>query len=78
MEVHLSPELEGKLTRIAAEQGRNAESLVSEAVELLVGQIASHDEWFVREVEAGLSAADRDEFIEHDAVRALIDSRYPG
>jgi predicted transcriptional regulator len=27
--------------------------------------------WFVREVEAGLSAADRGEFIEHDAVRSL-------
>jgi predicted transcriptional regulator len=74
MEVHLSPELEGKLTRIAAERGRDTESLVFEAVERFVG----HDEWFVREVETGLSAADRGEFIEHDAVRSLIDSRYPG
>jgi len=74
MEVHLSPELEGQLQRIAAEQGRDAESLVFEAVERLVG----HEEWFVREVEQGLAAADRGEFIEHAEVGKLIDSRYPG
>ena len=74
MEVHFPPELEGKLTRIAAEQGRDTESLVFEAVERLVG----YDEWFLREVETGLSAADRDEFVEHADVRTLIDRRYPG
>ena len=74
MEVHLSPELENQLQRIAAEQGRDAESLVSEAVERLVG----HEEWFVREVEQGLAAADRGEFIEHAEVAKLIDNRYPG
>jgi len=74
MEVHLSPELEGQLQRIAAEQGRDAESLVSEAVERLVG----YEEWFVREVEQGLAAADRGEFTEHAEVGKLIDSRYPG
>jgi predicted transcriptional regulator len=73
MEVHLSPELEDQLQRIAAEQGRNAESLVFEAVERLVG----HEGWFVREVEKGL-AADRGEFVEHSEVGKLIDSRYPG
>ena len=46
MEVHFPPELESKLSRIAAERGRNTESLVFEAVERLAGQIASHDEWF--------------------------------
>jgi predicted DNA-binding protein len=40
MEVHLSAELEDKLTQIAAQQGRNTESLVCEAVERLVGQFA--------------------------------------
>ena len=37
MEVHFSPEWESQLARLAAEQGRNAESLVFEAVERLVG-----------------------------------------
>jgi hypothetical protein len=44
MEVHFPPELESKLSKIAAERGRNTESLVFEAAERLVGQIASHDE----------------------------------
>jgi len=77
MEIHFPPELESKLSRIAAERGRNTESLVFEAVERLVGQIANHDEWFLREVEKGIAAADRGEFIEHAEVRTLIDSRYP-
>ena len=78
MEVQFSPELEGKLTRIAAEQGRKTESLVFEAVEILVGQLSDLDAWFIREVEMGLSAAERGEFKEHSGVRTLIDSRYPG
>lgn len=78
MDVHFPPELEGKLARIAAERGRKSESLVFEAVERLIVELASHDEWFAGEVEKGLAAADRNQFIEHERVRALIDSRYPG
>jgi len=74
MEAHLSPDLEAKLSRVAAEQGRDAETLVQEAVERLV----DYDEWFLREVEKGLAVADRGEFIEHDDVLRMIDSRYPG
>jgi predicted transcriptional regulator len=74
MEVNLSPELEAKLNRKAAEQGRNSQSLIQEAVERLV----DYDEWFIREVETGLAAADRGEFVEHDEVGKLIDSRFPG
>jgi len=73
MEVNLPPELETKLNRKAAQQGRDSASLVREAVERLV----DHDEWFVREVEKGLAAADRGEFVEHDEVGKLIDRRYP-
>jgi predicted transcriptional regulator len=73
MEVHLTPDLQAKLTRLATEQGRDSQALVLEAVERLV----DYDDWFLREVEKGVSAADRGEFIEHDAVGALINSRYP-
>ena len=73
MEVHFSPELEGQLTRLAAEQGRNAESLVCEAVERFVG----HEQWFVAAVEKGIAAADRGEFVEHAEVGRLIDSWSP-
>jgi predicted transcriptional regulator len=74
MEVHFNPDLQAKLSRIATQQGREAETLVLEAVERLV----DYDDWFLREVDKGLAAADRGEFVEHDAVRKLIDTRYPG
>ena len=74
MEVRLSPELEAKLNRVAAQQGRDRESLVHEAVERLV----DYDQWFLSEVEKGLAAADRDELIDHEEVGKLIDRRYPG
>jgi predicted transcriptional regulator len=48
--------------------------LVLEAVERMV----NYDEWFLREVEKGMTAAQRGEFVDHDEVRKLIDRRYPG
>ncbi len=74
MEVKLSPELQSKLERKAAQEGRNSEALVQEAVERLV----DYDAWFVREVEAGLAAADRGELLDHEEIGNLIDTRYPG
>lgn len=74
MEVHFSPDLQAKLSRVATQQGRDPQTLVQEAVERLV----DYDDWFLQEVDKGLAAADRGEFVEHDAVRKLIDSRYPG
>lgn len=74
MEVNLSPELEAKLNRKAAQEGRDSQSLVQEAVERLV----SYDEWFIREVEKGLAAADSGDFLEHKEVGKLIDGRFPG
>lgn len=59
---------------MAFEQGRESEALVVEAVKRML----NHDEWFLREVEKGLAAADRGEFVEHDEIRRLIDHRYPG
>lgn len=74
MEVKLSPELEAKLARLATAQGRDSEALVVEAVERMI----DYDEWFDREVDRGISAADRGEFVEHADVKKLIDRRYPG
>ena len=74
MDVPLSPDLQAKLSRLAAQQGRASEALVVEAIERLV----SYDEWFLREVEKGLAAADRGEFVEHSDLRKMIDERYPG
>jgi predicted transcriptional regulator len=74
MEVKLSPELEAKLNRKAAMEGRDSQSLVQEAVERLV----NYDEWFIREIEKGLAAADSGDFLEHEEIGKLIDGRFPG
>ncbi|MGH7840483.1 MAG: CopG family ribbon-helix-helix protein [Candidatus Binataceae bacterium] len=59
---------------MAAAQGRATEALVQEALERLL----DYDEWFLREVENGLAAADRGEFVEHGDMRKMINNRYPG
>ncbi len=69
MEVNLPPDLQAKLERLATEQGRNSESLVHEAVERFVG----YDEWFMRQVEDGLSQIQRGEVLEHEEVAARIE-----
>jgi predicted transcriptional regulator len=74
MDVPLNPDLQAKLIRLAAHQGRASEVLGVEAVERLV----NCDEWFLREVEKGLAAADRGEFVEHSDLRKMIAERYPG
>jgi predicted transcriptional regulator len=73
MEVEFTPDLQAKLTRLAAEQGRDTQTLVREAVERLV----DYDEWFLREVDRGLAAADRGEFIDHEEIITNIHHRYP-
>jgi predicted transcriptional regulator len=73
MEVRLKPDLEAKLNRLASQQSRDSETLVVEAIERLV----NYDEWFVREVEKGLAAAERGEFQDHEEVGRSIQRRYP-
>ena len=73
MEVPLTPDLQKKLSRLAASQGRDSQSLVVEAVERLL----NYDEWFLREVEKGIAAADRGDLTEHDEIRKLIRQLYP-
>jgi predicted transcriptional regulator len=73
MEVQFTPDQQDKLARMAAAQGRAAEALVQEAVDRLL----SHEVWFSQEVDRGLAAADKGEFVEHDDVRRMIESRYP-
>ncbi len=74
MEVSIGSDLQAKLVRLAAERGQDAQALVQEAIEKLV----DYDEWFLREVESGLAAADRGELIDHEEIGKLINRRYPG
>ena len=74
MEINLDPDLQAKLTRLAAQRGRDTQAIVQEAIERFV----DYDEWFLREVEKGLASADRGEFIEHEEIGKLLAKRYPG
>jgi predicted transcriptional regulator len=74
MDVRLKPEVETKLSRIAAERGRATESLIEEAVQ----RFLEHDDWFRGEVEKGLKDLEEGRFIEDDEIRRMIEERYPG
>ena len=69
MEVHLAPEIEAKLARIAAESGRDAEGIAREAVERFV----NYDEWFLSEVAKGLDQIDHGETLSHEEVGVRIE-----
>lgn len=69
MEVNLKPELQAKLDEVAAQQGRDAQSLVIEAVERLI----DYEAWFVQEVEKGLAEIERGEVLEHEEVGARLE-----
>ncbi len=74
MNLQVPPELEAKLTRLAAETGRTADQV---ALDLLASSI-DHDEWFRSEVEKGRVAAREGRLIDHDEVASRIDRRYRG
>ena len=69
MEISLGQELEAKLTRIAADSGKNADQVVRE----LVTNYLDHDEWFKSEVGKGLASLDAGKSVPHDEVRRRID-----
>ena len=73
MEVHFNPELQEKLTRVAAENRRNADDYVQQLVESYL----DHDAWFRQKVTASLRQLNRGEFLSHDDVGAEIEKMFP-
>ena len=71
MQLNLSPEMEARLARIAANQGRDAESVVLDAVERLL----SYDEWIHTKVKHGIASADRGETLSHEEVGRRLEER---
>jgi predicted transcriptional regulator len=69
MEVHLNPDVEAKLNRLAAAQGRETQALAQEAV----ARFVDYDEWFIREVEKGLASGDRGELLSHEDVGTRLE-----
>jgi len=64
MDVHLTPDLEGKLAAAASRRGVSVEALAREALERAV----DYDDWFIREVETGLAQIEAGQTLTHDAV----------
>src|SRR5688572_305164 len=71
MELHLKPELEARIARIAGETGRNAGEVIEELLETLL----DYDDWFGREIRKNLDEADRGLLLEHDDIVALVEQR---
>jgi predicted transcriptional regulator len=71
MEVHLNPDLQARLAHLAAQQGRDTEALAREAIERLV----DYDEWFIREVEKGLTQIEQGKVLTHEEVGARMERR---
>jgi predicted transcriptional regulator len=77
MEVHLNPDIQAKLSRIATARGSDAELLAREAIEHFV----DYDDWFIREVETGLAQIESGAVLSHQEVgtrmeRLLIEKQH--
>ncbi len=64
MEVPLTPELQAKVNRAAADNKRAA----GEYVQQLVEHYVDHDAWFRQQVKEGLAQLDRGESLSHEEV----------
>ena len=64
MNLHVPPELEAKLDRLAAATGRRPDQL---ALDLLATSV-DHDDWFREEVEKGRESARAGRLLDHDEV----------
>ena len=69
MELHLTPDREARLHRVAARTGKNAEQIVVEAVDRML----EYDERFAAAVEEGRASARSGDLLEHDEVVERIE-----
>jgi len=69
MEVHLTPEQEARLVKLAARDGRSPDQLVQEALNLFF----EADGDFVEAVMKGLASLDRGDGLTHEEVGKRID-----
>ena len=64
MEVPLHPEKEAQLAKIASQRGLKTDQLAQQVLD----RYLEDDTRFVEAVNLGLAAADRGDFVEHEAV----------
>ena len=72
MEVHLKPEKQSQLQRLATRTGRDAAQVVEEAVDRLL----EYDARFIAAVEKGRESARRGELLEHDELVERIERMF--
>ncbi len=70
MEVHFTPEQEAQLSEIATNAGIDAERLVKDAALRLLQEEAR----FREDVQRGIAAADRGDFVSHEEVWANVET----
>jgi len=73
MEVHLTPEQEAELGKLATRKGRKANQLAQE----VLGLYLEHEARFIEAVKRGLESLDRGEYVSHEEVGARIDRLFP-
>jgi len=69
MEVHLTPEQEAKLSKLATRKGRHADELAQE----VIGFYLEHEARFIEAVKRGMESLDRGEYVSHEEVAARIE-----
>ena len=69
MELHLSPENEDRLSKLALGSGRDAAALARE----VIGRYLDAESRFIETVEAGEVALDRDDVLTHGEVGIQVD-----
>lgn len=69
MEVYFTPEQEARLHELATRTGRNAEQVVGDAVDRMLG----YEERFIAAAEEGRAYPRRGELLEHDEVVERIE-----
>lgn len=74
MDIHLDPDLQAKLAKLAAERGRDPEMLAKEAIQRFV----DYDEWFIEEVEKGLAQIERGQVLTHEEVGVRLEKLLAG
>lgn len=72
MELHLSPELQNKVNRVAAENRSDPDGYVQQ----LVASYLDHDIWFRGRVARSLQSLDRGEGLSHEEVGERIERMF--
>ena len=69
MVVHLTPEQEAELSKLAERTGRNAEELA----QAVIGYYLDHEVRFIEAVKRGLDSLDRGKYVTHEEAGARIE-----